>query len=140
MEFRCRVNPSLGGLTAASLLPTSTPNTPHALFERQSGNCWDRRLALQQAALGQEAITSAPAVFVVAAAYQRTAVKYGSRAARYVQIESGHACQNLLLQAAALNLAGVPIGAFNDGHVVDVIKLPNNERPLYLVPVGYPSE
>ncbi len=34
-----RRKPILGGLTAASLLPTSSPNTPHALFELQIENC-----------------------------------------------------------------------------------------------------
>jgi SagB-type dehydrogenase family enzyme len=100
----------------------------------------DKRPELQHAALGQEAIGSAPAVFVFTAVYERIAVKYGDRATRYVDIEIGHACQNLLLQATALNLAGVPVGAFNDARIADVLKLAKNEIPLYLVPIGYPAE
>ncbi len=98
----------------------------------------DRRTQLQNAALGQEAIGTAPAVFAFVAVYERTAVKYGDRASRYVDIETGHACQNLLLQATALGLGGVPIGAFYDKPVADVLKLQKNASPLYLVPVGYP--
>jgi SagB-type dehydrogenase family enzyme len=97
----------------------------------------DRRLELQKAALDQEAIGSAPAVIVIAAVYERTSKKYEDRASRYVHIEAGHACQNLLLQATAQNLAGVPIGAFNDKRVADIVKMAKNESPLYLVPVGY---
>lgn len=100
----------------------------------------DRRLELQKAALGQEAIGSAPAVFVIAAVYERTAAKYGRRAKRYVQMETGHVCQNVLLQATAQHLKGVPIGAFDDKSVANVLNLPRNERPLYLVPVGYAHE
>jgi SagB-type dehydrogenase family enzyme len=100
----------------------------------------DKRPELQNAALGQEAVDSAPAVFVFTAVYERTAVKYGDRATRYVDIEIGHACQNLLLQATALALAGVPVGAFNDARIADVLKLAKNEIPLYLVPIGYPAE
>ena len=100
----------------------------------------DKRLELQNAALGQEAIGSSPVVFVFAAVYERTDVKYADRATRYVDIEIGHACQNLLLQATALKLVGVPMGAFYDERVADLLKLAKNESPLYLVPVGYPKE
>jgi len=100
----------------------------------------DRRLELQKAARDQEAIGSAPAVFVLTGVHERTAAKYGDRATRYVSIEAGHACQNVLLQAAAQNLAGVPVGAFEDAQVTKIIKLAKNENPLYLVPVGYPIE
>jgi len=95
---------------------------------------------LQNAAWGQRAVGSAPAVFVFAALYQRTSKKYGKRATRYVDMEAGHACQNLLLQAVALDLGGVPIGAFRDKRVADVLELDRNETPLYLVPVGYPRK
>ena len=100
----------------------------------------DRRLELQKAALNQEAVSAAPAVFVFAAVYERTAAKYGDRASRYVPIEAGHACQNLLLQATAQNLVGVPVGAFDDQRVAEIVKLEKNESPLYLVPVGYSGE
>ena len=98
----------------------------------------DRRRELQSAAFGQGAVGRAPAVFVFAAVYARTSVKYGDRATRYVDIETGHACQNLLLQATALGLVGVPVGAFVDERVAEVLRLENNTMPLYLVPVGYP--
>ena len=97
----------------------------------------DTRRKLQNAAWGQRAVGSAPAVFVLAAVYERTSVKYGKRATRYVDMEAGHACQNLLLQAVALGLGGVPVGAFRDNAVGDVLKLDSDATPLYLVPVGY---
>ncbi len=109
----------------------------HELTRRIKG---DRRRELQMAGMGQGAIGKAPAVFVFTAVYERTAAKYGERATRYVDMEAGHACQNLLLQAAALSLGGVPIGAFSDARMADVLKLAKNETPLYLVPVGYPGE
>jgi SagB-type dehydrogenase family enzyme len=79
-------------------------------------------------------------VFVIAAVYERTSVKYGDRAKRYVHLEAGHAAQNLLLQAVALGLGGVPIGAFHDDKVQAVLGLPKDQRPLYLIPVGHPDE
>lgn len=100
----------------------------------------DRRLELQKASLDQDAVGSAPAVFVFTAVFERTAIKYRGRANLYVPIEVGHAAQNLLLQATAQGLAGVPIGAFNDKRVAEALKLPKDQRPLYLLPLGYPVE
>ena len=96
----------------------------------------DVRAALHRAALSQEAVQSAPAVFVIAADYARTRRKYGGRAERYAHLEAGHAAQNLLLQATALGLAGVPIGAFTDGEVQRVLGCSSAHAPLYVIPVG----
>jgi SagB-type dehydrogenase family enzyme len=98
----------------------------------------DQRGALQAVSLDQLAVGSAPAVFVVTAVYARTAGKYGDRAVRYVRLEAGHAAQNLLLQAVALDLGGVPIGAFDDAGIQRVLDLPANHEPLYVIPVGHP--
>lgn len=99
----------------------------------------DLRPALHEAALFQDAIIEAPAVFVMAAVYERTAKKYGAeRSPRYVHLEAGHAAQNLLLQAVALDLGSVPIGAFHDSQVQEVLSLPADHQPLYLIPVGHP--
>lgn len=54
-------------------------------------------------------------------------------------IEVGHAAQNLLLEAVALGLGGVPIGAFFDDEVAKVLKLSKEEIPLYIIPVGHPK-
>lgn len=96
----------------------------------------DMRQALFVAALEQEAVKIAPVDIVIAAVYERLAVKYGDRAPRYAHIEAGHAAQNVLLQAVALNLGAVPIGAFDDVQVQRVLTLPADQQPLYVIPVG----
>jgi SagB-type dehydrogenase family enzyme len=99
----------------------------------------DLRPAVYRAGLEQEPLLEAPAVFVIAAVYERTAQKYGqARTPRYVHMEAGHAAQNLLLQAVALGLGGVPIGAFHDDEVRSALSLPIDHRPIYLIPVGHP--
>lgn len=99
----------------------------------------DVRNALFKAALRQESLRDAPAVFAIVGVYERTAKKYNpTRAKRYVHLEAGHAAQNLLLQAVAMDLAAVPIGAFEDAEVKRVLALPRAHQPLYLVPVGHP--
>ena len=99
----------------------------------------DLRPALYRAAVEQQAIREAEAVFVMAAVYERTAQKYGmSRSPRYVHLEAGHAAQNLLLEAVALGLGAVPMGAFHDAEVQRALSLPRNHEPLYLIPAGKP--
>ncbi len=100
----------------------------------------DVRQALWEAGLRQKALRQAPVIFVITAVYERTAGKYGTRAERYVKLEVGHAAQNLLLQAVALDLSAVPIGAFHDEQVASALHLPAEQEPLYLIPVGHPAE
>ena len=101
----------------------------------------DVRPALYEAALKQEPVLRAPAVFALAAVYARTAQKYGQeRSPRYVHLEAGHAAQNLLLQATAMGLGAVPIGAFHDQEVQKALGVPADHQPLYLIPVGYPKD
>jgi SagB-type dehydrogenase family enzyme len=98
----------------------------------------DAQPGLYAAALRQEAVREAPVVIVIAAVYARTAQKYGeARGPRYVHLEAGHAAQNVLLQAVALDLGAVPIGAFSDDAVQRVLALPADHAPLYLIPVGH---
>ena len=99
----------------------------------------DLRPALCRAALEQGAIREAETVFVMTAVYERTVRKYGTeRSPRYVHLEAGHAAQNLLLEAVALGLGAVTIGAFHDGEVQKVLSLPRDHQPLYLIAVGKP--
>jgi SagB-type dehydrogenase family enzyme len=137
-----RTAPSAGALyplelyvaTAAGFFAYDPPH--HRLLRRGDD---DLRGAMQWAALSQEAVGSCPTVFVFAAVPARTATKYGSRAQRYVQLEAGHAAQNLLLEAAAHGLGAVPIGDFDDARLREVLDLPADTDVLYLIPVGEPA-
>lgn len=93
---------------------------------------------LFEAARGQEWIASAPAVICIAAAFERTTVKYGSRGRGYVYMEAGHATESLMLQAVALGLGSTIVGAFGDDEVKYLLHLGPNETPLCLLPVGVP--
>ena len=99
----------------------------------------DVRPALVDAAWGQKFLAQAPVVFAISGVFARTTSRYGERGRlRYVPMDVGHAAQNLLLQAVALGLASVPVGAFDDAAVARVLHLPEEEEPLYLLPVGRP--
>jgi SagB-type dehydrogenase family enzyme len=96
----------------------------------------DKRTELCAAALGQTSIRNAAAVIIFAAVYEKTTVKYGDRGIQYVHIETGHAAQNVYLQAVPLQLGTVVIGAFQDEEVKRLLKMGDRESPLYIMPVG----
>ena len=108
----------------------------HSILKVLSG---DRRGELAEAALGQKWVGSAAIDIVVTAIHERTTGKYGDRGIRYVHIEVGHAAQNLCLQATALKLGVVTVGAFHDDRVSQILNLPQEEKPLYIVSVGRPT-
>lgn len=108
----------------------------HAVRQRREG---DYRPVLQRASLNQTWVGNAPLDIVITARYGRTTARYGQRGQKYVHMEAGHAAQNVHLQAVALGLASVPVGAFSDETVAQVLDLPIGEKPLYIIPVGHPD-
>lgn len=108
--------------------------TSHQLQLISTGDFHQR---LAKAALGQDVIEQAAAVIAITAVYARTEIKYGSRATRYVHIEVGHVAQNIYLQATALDLGTVMVGAFDDNQVKKVLGLEEHQAPLALLPIGH---
>ncbi len=138
-----RTVPSAGALYPLELYLAAGDGVYHYLpagngLERTSGD--NVLQSLSAAALGQAAVRKAPAVVIITAVYERIGRKYGARGNRYVEIEAGHAAQNVLLTAVSLGLGAVPIGAFQDARVQEVLGLPPDHRPLYLIPVGHPEK
>jgi SagB-type dehydrogenase family enzyme len=98
----------------------------------------DKRSELASAALGQSYVKNNAVVLVFSAVEKRTTGKYGRRGIRYIHMEAGHAAQNVYLQAVSLGLGTVTVGAFEDDRVRRIMKMSEEERPLYLMPVGKP--
>ncbi len=98
----------------------------------------DRRKALADAALGQGFIERAPLDIVFSAVFQRITRRYGERGKRYALMEAGHAAQNVLLQAVALGMAAVPVGAFYDEQVARALGFKTGEEALYILAIGRP--
>ena len=136
-----RTAPSAGAtfpLEVLVVLPTGVfQYTPGEHSLRQIRDA-DVRPDLCRAALDQEFIREAAAVFMIAAVHQRTSQRYGGRTERYVLMEVGHAAQNLLLQCVTFGLGAVPVGAFDDEEVSQLLGLPPEVTPWYLIAVGQP--
>ena len=98
----------------------------------------DVRNELSAAALNQTMVRDAPISVVYIAVFDRVIGRYGERGReRYVFMEIGHSAQNVYLQAEAMGLGTCAIGAFTDERVSELLELPADEAPLYIMPVGY---
>jgi len=96
---------------------------------------------LSAAALDQTFIEKAPVVIVVCANQLRSARGYGSRGVNlYCLQDTAAATQNMLLAACALGLATCWIGAFQEEEARRVLNIPNNIRPVAIIPVGHSAQ
>lgn len=86
----------------------------------------------------QDFVAECPAMIVITAVHARVQAKYSERFVRYVRLESGHAAQNIVLQAVSLGLGAVTVGGFRDRVVTKALGLPNDRAPEYLIPIGHP--
>lgn len=106
----------------------------HALRQTHLGPTGTR---LANAALGQDVLAKAAAVFVWTAVPARCEVKYGDRAARYIYLETGHIAENLYLAATALGLGCCAVGAFDDSQIDLVLGVDGvNETAVYICAIG----
>jgi len=94
---------------------------------------------LSDAALGQEWVKNSSLNLIISAVFERTTQKYGKRGIRYVWMEAVHSAQNVYLEVSALNLGTVSVGAFEEEKVKEILSLPTNVEPLYIMPIGKPK-
>lgn len=95
---------------------------------------------IAQAALGQRFLAECSVVFIWSSVFRRNMSKYGNRGLRYILMDVGHICQNLLLAAETLNLGACPVAAFFDDNMNELLNLDGEEESvLYLAAVGHKS-
>lgn len=135
-----RTAPSAGALYPIEVYAVTRGTLWHYLPDGHRAEQWDAPVTLAaelgDAAVGQDAVSTAPLLLVITGVIDRTYAKYRGRAAQYVTLEAGHCAQNVLLAAVALGLGAVPIGAFSDEAVRRRLGLTDELTPYYLLPVG----
>ena len=138
-----RTAPSASGLNALETYVITEDGVSrylpaeHALQPLHDGDVFAQ---LQEATGGQPFVASAPLVVAFSIVPGRISGRHGDdRGIRYSDFEAGHAGQNLLLQAVALDLGGVPLGSFDDSAVCRLLELPDGEKPRYLFALGRPA-
>lgn len=99
----------------------------------------DRKKRLVKAASNQKFIADAP-LAVVACLDRRIASRYGDRGVSLYAIQDVAASvMNMMLVAHELGLGSVWVGWFNELDVFEALSLPDNLRPVAIIPVGYPA-
>jgi nitroreductase len=84
-------------------------------------------------------IARAPLI-IVACADHRISSRYGERGLHlYCIQDTAASIQNLLLAAHDLGLGTCWVGAFKEEKAKEILDLPDNLRPVVIVPVGYPA-
>lgn len=100
----------------------------------------DIREALTAACYGQQCMAQASIHMVICAQPDKIVPHYGERSRRYIDIEAGHIAQNIHLEAVALGLGSVAVGAFSDNQANVAMNLLSDMYVVYIVPVGEPSK
>lgn len=109
----------------------------HAVVKIRSSN---KRESLLDAGLPEKPLHEATCVFVMSAVFEKMVEKCGEEeATRYIYLEGGHAAQNLLLQAVAMGMGGVPIGAPIKREAQKALGIPKEQKPIYILATGFPE-
>lgn len=88
-------------------------------------------------ALDQGFVSRAAVTVIWSAVFRRNMVKYGHRGLRYIMLDCGHICQNLLLAAESLDLKACPVAAFYDDELNALLDIDGvEESVIYLASVG----
>jgi len=137
--------------SAGALYPVETYVAVHRVEDADSGiwhlkvpdwsleliKAGDFRRPLVEACLSQSFMGTAAVAFIWTGILNRARWKYRERAVRYLFLDAGHICQNLMLAATALGLGCCPVGAFFDEEVERLVGVDGREEvALYLAAVG----
>lgn len=89
--------------------------------------------------LNRNFVPNAPLV-VIACLDRRISSQYGERGLDLYGIQDVSASvMNMMLVAHELGLGSVWIGSFNEKEIVNALRLPDNLRPIAIIPIGYPA-
>jgi len=87
---------------------------------------------LNQKFVGLSAVT-----FIWSGVFYRNMNKYGDRGLRYILLDAGHICQNVLMAAEAVGCGGCPVAAFFDDELNSILNIDGDEESvLYLASIG----
>jgi nitroreductase len=117
--------PSAGNLQARDFIIVRKPKT---------------KIDLSNAALGQGFVAEAPVVIVVCGNKSRSGIHYGSRGQSLYYIQDADAAiENLLLAVHDAGYGTCWVGAFDEKDVSKILNLPDDIRPLAIIPIGIPA-
>jgi len=71
---------------------------------------------------------------------RRSSSRYGNRGELYAVQDATASVMSIMLAATSIGLGTCWIGAFDEYMVMDILHIPAGERPVAMVPIGYPDE
>jgi nitroreductase len=117
--------PSAGNLQARDFVVVRSPET---------------KAKLAKAAFGQEFVEKAPVVIVCCANLTRIR-NYGIRGTGLYCLQDVAACvENMMLYVASQGYGSCWVGAFDETQVTKILELPENVRPVVILPMGVPKD
>jgi SagB-type dehydrogenase family enzyme len=139
-----RTAPSAGALypLRTYLVAARVRALPAGLFKYDANDHYIR--CLRQCDLREDLVEAgvdvcvrdAAGAIVLAADYRSASREFKDLACRLVHIEAGHAGQNVCLQATALGLGVIGLGAFDTDGLRRVLELREQEHPVYVLAFG----
>lgn len=145
-NYTFRTTPSGGALYpietyfSANLVEGLDPGLYHfdvENFSLDSLSETDSAEAVAAVCLNQNFMAHSALSFLWSAVIRRSMSKYGNRGMRYILLDAGHICQNLIVAAEATGNGACPVAAFYDDEVNKLLGLdPKEETVLYAASVG----
>ncbi len=121
-------------LEAAKISPTAANKQPQKIYVLQS------QQALQQINTVCKCIFGAPTVLLIVADEMETWKNPFSTNYNTGDIDCSIVCTHLMLQAWELGIGSCWVGYFDLAQVNKAMKLPDNEKIVAILPIGYPSD
>jgi SagB-type dehydrogenase family enzyme len=94
---------------------------------------------IQAAALDQEFIIQSNLIIFMVYNPAPIVPEYGEDSFKYAAFECGHIAQNVTLMATSLGMGSVPVGAFDQRQIAEIIGVTGDKEVMYLVVVGMPG-
>lgn len=92
------------------------------------------------AIVGQNSLSEAPAVLVITGNMAKMAAAFENvNSDKEVYLESGHASQNVYLEATSLSLGTVTLTTTESEKIAETLGIPAEETVIYLMPIGFPK-
>jgi SagB-type dehydrogenase family enzyme len=149
-QYQLRAAPSAGQVYPLEVYVIAGPNVTglqEGVYQYEPSNNTlemfmngDLRNDLSTIADGQPWVKQAPLDILITGNNQKMMDKYPDKdlSIRFVDLEAGHAGENIYLQSEALGLVTVSLGSFDSNQLSQKFELPSNETPLYIFPIGHP--
>ena len=150
-QYQLRAAPSAGQVYPLEVYVIAGPNVTglkQGVYQYEPSNNTlemfmngDLRGDLSTIADGQPWVKQAPLDILITGDNQKMMDKYPDKdlSIRFVDLEAGHAGENIYLQAESLGLVTVSLGSFDSNQLSQKFELPSNETPLYIFPIGHPQ-